>query len=240
MLKKTKEVEAEKDKALKEAQKECERAEKFKADYEKEKYKAEQAEKEKHQADSLARYIEGKAEASKTAYKAVFTGIGIPYTLTIAIIMLVERRKVLLECGKWFSDRCNNLISLFLSLKNIYMSVVAFFSKTFTGITSVWCYVITTFISLVVAASLFFLFCWIFSIVVVKLAAIKEQYKDGLFKAILSISIAISLFYGCLYLYEPIKGIVNLNIFSVWMIISFISTIIVNLKEIVGGVKRGY
>lgn len=175
--------------------------------------------------------IQHELKRTLRLYTGLFTIMSV-ISLAIAITSIVGHSDAILECGRWFADRLGNLHTLFSTLKNEYMMVFTFTGNVFTKLAPLWCYVITSVISLAVAVGLFFLFCWVISMIIEKLSEIKRRYKDGRLKAIISGSVAISLFYVCLYLYEQIKSIIPLNIFSVWLILSLIGVILVNFKEI--------
>lgn len=176
--------------------------------------------------------IQNELKRTLRLYTGLFTIMGI-ISLTIAITSIVGHSDAVLECGRWFADRWSNLKTLFSTFRNGYMTIFSVTSNVFTKLAPLWCYVITSVIALAVAVGLFFLFCWLLSMIIEKLSTIKRRYKDGRLKAIISGSVAISLFYVCLYLYEQIKSIIPLNIFSVWLILSLIGVILVNFKEII-------
>ncbi|WP_024833466.1 hypothetical protein [Ruminiclostridium josui] len=95
-------------------------------------------------------------------------------------------------------------------------------------------------VSIALLLALFFLLRLAFEEIAYKIQAIKRQYKDGVFKGIISADITLSLLFVCLWFYEPIRHVLSLNIFSVWLLLSFIGCAAWNSKEIIGGLKDGY
>ena len=200
---------------------------------------AKKAEEEKRRvAEHQAQTAKGSERRTKERYTALFYGISI-YTVTLAVLTAYSRRRVLAECGRWFSDRWGNLVSLFTWMGEIYQSLSGSFSLLFGG-SQIAAHGLAIIIFGAVAVGIgiggVLLVRWIAS----KVRAIREEYEDGTFKGILTASVAISLFYVCLFLYEPIKSALPFNIFSVWLLLSIIGAGVVNWKEVQGGVMRGY
>lgn len=195
-------------------------------------------EKKRREAEQWAQTAKGSERRTKERYTALFYGISI-FTVTLAVLTAYSRSSVLAECGRWFSDRGGNLISFFVWLGEAYQTLADNFATLFDG-SQIVAHGLSIIILGAVAAGIgiggVILARWI----VVKARAIREEYEDGTFKGILTASIAISLFYVCLFLYEPIKSVLPLNIFSVWLLLSIIGAGVVNWKEIKGGVERGY
>jgi hypothetical protein len=201
--------------------------------------KREKEEKARLGAEEKAKRAKWSEEATKSRYMALFIGIVI-FTIVIAILNAYSRRSVLVECGAWFVDRFDGLVSILSWIKSTYIACAEYFSGLF-GIHAAWGLIIAIVIYLIVVAA------GVVGIVVAlvfllgKIDSIREQYiLYGEYKAMITASIAISLFYVCLFCYDAIKSAVSLNIFTVWLLMSLISSVLINLKEIVGGLKRGY
>jgi len=222
-LKKAKEAKALSDKALQEAK----RA----------RQQAEQEEQKRYKAQEKARKAEEQAQDTKMTYKSLFIGNGI-VTLTFALLMAYSKRSVFIEMLKWFPDRLDTIKHSALWFKGIYMGAIALMIEHWK-LSAVGCYAIASIVSLVLLVGLFFLCRWLFREINYRIYAIQAGYTDGLFKGVVSADIAISLFFICLWFYEPIKSMLPLNIFSVWLLLSIIGCVAWNSKEIVRGV-RGY
>ncbi|MEG0379854.1 MAG: hypothetical protein RR614_15355, partial [Eubacterium sp.] len=67
--------------------------------------------------------------------------------------------------------------------------------------------------------------------------------KNGALKAALSVTFSLAALLICVYLPESVRIKLPVNIFTVWLILSLISTVLVNLKEIIkawNGERRYY
>lgn len=244
LLKNAQEAKALSDKSLQESKKarqqaisEANRAEHARQQAEQQAEQEEQ-EQERYKAQEKARKSEGEKESIKTVYKSLFIGNG-ALTLVLALLMAYSKRSVLTEVLNWFPDRLDNIKSIALWFKDIYIGAVTLMSEHW-NLSAVWGYLIASIVSLALLVGLFFLCRWLFEQIGYKKRAIKAQYTDGLFKGVISADIAISLFFICLWFYEPIKSILPFNIFSVWLMFSIIGCAAWNRREIVGGVQRGY
>lgn len=238
LLRNAKEAQALSDKSLQEAKKARQRATSEVDRAESARQQAEKEEQERYKAQEKARKAEGEKESAKTAYKSLFIGNG-ALTLVLALLMAYSKRSVLTEVLNWFPDRLDNIKSIALWFKSIYMGAVTLMSEHWK-LSAVWGYLIASIVSLALLVGLFFLCRWLFEQIGYKKRAIKAQYTDGLFKGVISADIAIALFFICLWFYEPIKSLISLNIFSVWLLLSIIGCAAWNGREIVGGVQRGY
>lgn len=195
-------------------------------------------EKRRLVAERQAEKARGSAQRTKEQYTALFYGIVI-FTVTLAVLTAYSHRSVFVECGRWFVDRGSNLLGLFSWLGVAYGSLQSGFSTLFGG-SEIVAHGLSIVIFGAVAAG-----CGVGCAILLrwskaKVRAIKAEYEDGLLKGILTASITISLFYVCLFLYEPIKSMIPLNIFSVWLLLSLIGAVAVNWREIKGGIERGY
>jgi len=237
-LRNAKEAKALSDKSLQESKKARQRAISEANRAERARQQAEQEEKERYKAQEKARKSEGEKESIKTVYKSLFIGNG-ALTLVLALLMAYSKRSVLTEVLNWFPDRLDNIKSIALWFKSIYMGAVTLMIEHWK-LSAIWGYLITSIVSLALLVGLFFLCRWLFEQISYKKRAIKAQYTDGIFKGVISADIAISLFFICLWFYEPIKSILPFNIFSVWLMLSIIGCAAWNGREIVEGVQRGY
>ena len=225
------------DKSLQEAKKARQRATSEVDRAESARQQAKKEEQERYKAQEKARKAEGEKESTKTAYKSLFIGNG-TLTLVLALLMAYSKRSVLTEMLKWFSDRLETIKGIVLWFKGIYIGAVTLMSEHWK-LSAVWGYLIASIVSLALFVGLFYLCRWLLREINYGIYAIQAEYTDGLFKGVISADIAISLFFICLWFYEPIKSLISLNIFSVWLLLSITGCVAWNSKEIVRGV-RGY
>ena len=189
-------------------------------------------------AEKSAAFAKWNAEATKSRYMALFIGIVI-LAGTLAVLNAYSRRSVLAECGTWFFDRFKGLLSFLAWVESSYIACAGAFSELF-GIHAAWGFIIAVVIYLLFASAGVFGVYKLFVFLRGKMGSIKRKYRDGIYKGIITASVSISLFYVCLFCYDSIKSTVPLNIFSVWLLMSLISSALINLKEIVGGLKSDY
>jgi hypothetical protein len=238
LLRKAEEAKAMSDKALDESRRERQRAERALDEAARAEARQKKEALRRYEAECATRTAKEGESLTKNRYRALFTGIVI-FTVTLAVLTAYSRRNVFGECGKWFADRMGNLLSFLSWLKSSFEGLSGFFSGSFPNLHIALCHAAAGVVFAMGIVGLYFAFRWIFSVIRIKTWAVKEEYADGEYKAILTGSAAISLFYVCLFLYEPIKRIVPLNIFSVWLLLSLIGAAAVNLKEIAGGFGYG-
>jgi hypothetical protein len=188
----------------------------------------------REKAERKAKAAKERESLTKSRYKALFFGIAV-FTVALAVLMAYDRRSVFKECGRWFTDRAENLISIFRWLVSSFAGFATSLSGTVPSLPTALCYIISAIIFTAIAAGLYFGLKWAIERARGKIQAVKRAYADGLFKAVLTVSASVSLFYVCLSLHEQIKGIVPLNIFSVWLLLSLIAAATINFKEISKG-----
>ncbi len=238
LLRKATEFKAMRDKALKEAEM-AQQQVKTEADRaERALQQARNEEQERYKEQEKTRKIEGQARSSKMTYKNLFVGNSM-FTVVLAFLMAYNKRSVFTEVLKWFPDRFNNIKGVFLWFKRIYIGAATLINDHWK-LSVVWCYVITSVVFIALLVGLFFLLRLVLEEIAYKIQAIKRQYKDGIFKWVISVDITLSLFFVCLWFYEPIRHVLPLNIFSVWLLLSIIGCAAWNSKEIIGGIKHGY
>jgi uncharacterized membrane protein YGL010W len=105
-------------------------------------------------------------------------------------------------------------------------------------ISPIWGWVISGVVFFFIAILIIGAVVFFGSLLLSKAEDIGNEYMDGAFKAMVTASVAISLFYVCLYLYEPIKAITPLNILTVWLLTAIVGAFIVNAGEIIGGFRK--
>ena len=237
LLRKAKEAKALSDKSLQESKKARQRAISEADRAEIARQQAKQEEQERYKAQEKARKAEAEKESIKAVYKSLFIGNG-TLTLVFALLMTYSKRSVLTEVLNWFPDRLDNIKGITQWFKGIYMGAVTLMSEHWK-LSAVWGYLIASIVSLALLVGLFYLCRWLLREIKYEIYAIQTEYTDGIFKGVISADIVISLFFICLWFYEPIKSLIPVNIFSVWLMLSIIGCAAWNSKEIVRGV-RGY
>jgi len=238
LLREAEEARAKSDKALSQATREREAADRARADAYRANEETKRESQKRAEAQKEASLARGGELLTQARYRAIFAGIGI-FTVVLAILTAYEKRNIFPECGRWFTDRWANIKAIVLWFKDTFMGAAQLMGDKWS-LSAAWCYVIAGVVSLLLAAALYIFCQYMFPKIGDLLQSIKKQYDDGVLKAILSGAIAISLLYVCLYLYEPIKSLVPLNIFSIWLILSSVGGLLVNLPEIIKGVKRTF
>ena len=219
------------DKAKKEAEEAKRQAQNAYENAERARQKAKQEEEERYKAQGKARELETTTERSKMTYKTLFVGNMI-FTLILAVFVAYGKRGVLTEMIHWFPSRWGNLKSIFSWFAGLYMGVVKFMGGHWK-LGAVWCYIIATLIGIVVVIGLLWLLGWIFSKAFEVISDIhSESVLDPLFKKLVQVDITLGMLYVCLFFYSGIKKVLPLNIFSVWLILSFIGWLIWNALEI--------
>lgn len=219
------------DKALREAEDFKRQAQQAYENAELARQKAKQEEDERWKAHRKANELEITTERSKMTYKTLFVGNMI-FTLILAVFVAYGKRGVLTEMFRWFPSRLGNIKSIFLWFVGLYMGAVKFMGGQWK-LGAVWCYIIATLVGIVVVIGLLWLLGWIFSKAFEVIADIHSgSLLDPLFKKLVQVDITLGMLYVCLFFYSGIKKILPLNIFSVWLILSFIGWFVWNALEI--------
>ncbi len=237
-MRKAEEAQTESIKALQQAQKEREKAEKAASRAEAECRSAREEAVKRIEAEKMARSAKRAADSASVTYKSLYVG-NVIFTAALAIFMLYDRRIVLKECLQWFIARGDNIKGIALWVKTCYIGAVFRMGASW-GLPSVWGYLIATVAFLIIAAVLLALLGWIFIKICEIISSIRAECADGIFKGVISADIALVLFFVCLWFYDPIKSALHLNIFSIWLIFSIIGCMIWNAKEIINGVKSEF
>lgn len=209
------------------------------ADEERVKQAQEQARKDsqaKYKSDKLAKEMKRTTEASKMTYKSFFIGQMI-FTLALAFFVAYGKRGVLLEMGNWFPSRWNNIKSFFSWMATKYMAAIQFIQGKWE-LHAIVNYLMITVIALGLLVGLFF----IASFLVVKMSEfiteVRMECLDLTFKDIVSADIVLIMLYITLFFSDPIQSMASFNVFSVWLILSFIGVIGWYIFDIIGAVKR--
>jgi hypothetical protein len=191
---------------------------------------------ERRKAEAEAKHAKVQEYGTKSRFTALFAANEI-FTAALAFFMLYDRRSVLVECGKWFADRGKGIAVFFRWWGWLYMSMAHGMEGWKWSVPL--CFILAVvFLLLIIAALIGGIgFCLIKLHEVIE--NIKSEYLGNeLFKGSISVSIALILFFVCLWFYAPIKAAFHLNIFSLWLIFSIIGVLIWNSPEIVRGLKQ--
>jgi len=187
-----------------------------------------EAEKKQQQAETTSWSV-------KNTFKTLFIANAI-FTGALAFFMLYDRRSVLWECGKWFTDRGKGIAGFASWVKDCFLGM----AHGMAG----WkwplpvCYGLTGIVFLLIAAALVLLFMWLFRKLSDLKSEISSEYISPLFKGAISADIAIILFFVCLWFYSPIKATMHMNIFSLWLIFALVGVLVWNAPEVIRGTKR--
>ena len=183
-------------------------------------------------AELQTEVVKRNAKTLKNRYKVFFIGVSI-LTITLAVMNAYSHRSVLTECGQWFVDRGRGLLSLTIWGSSLFTGLAGYFTKR-VPIEALG-YVIAGVVFIAGIAGIGYVVCSLYCVLVKLFKKVRKEYKDSTYKIIVTVSIAVSLFYVCLFFYEPIKSVVSFNILSVWLLLSLIGAIVVNLQEIIVG-----
>lgn len=191
---------------------------------------------ERRKAEAEAKHAKVQEYGTKSRFTALFAANEI-FTAALAFFMLYDRRGVLVECGKWFADRGKGIAAFFRWWGWLYMSMAHGMEGWKWSVPL--CFILAVVFLLIIIAALIggIGFC------LIKLHEVFENIKaeylgNELFKGSISVSIALILFFACLWFYAPIKAAFHLNIFSLWLIFSIIGVLVWNAPEIVRGLKQ--
>jgi len=224
------------DKALREAERE-----RAVADRERRRLKATDEwrqceERARQSAEKTAEIALCNEKKTKSRYTFLFVGIMI-FTTILAILNAYNRRNVLIECGQWFIDRGRDIQTFFQWLVYLFRECAGFFTMLTVSSDGLG-YIIAGVIFATGLMLLGIAICGLTKIGGAGARTAKRHNGGGKLKAVITVSISISLFFVCLFFYEMIKSVTSRNIFSVWLMLSLVITIVVNLREIGREIKR--
>ncbi len=191
---------------------------------------AREEEQLRYKAQSKARDMENKTEHSKMTYKKLFIGNAI-FTLALAFFIAYIRRSVLVDMVHWFSLRWHNITSISKWLYNTYTSSVNVV-KGWWQLSSVLNYLIVTVATLIILALIYFALKFIINYIRDFILSVKEKIEDNIFKQIISIDITLISLYITLFFSDSIKVLVELNSFSIWLILSLVGICLWHTPEI--------
>lgn len=185
---------------------------------------------ERSNAQEKARNIELIRERSKMTYKSLFIGQMI-FTFALAFFVAYGKHEVLSELIDWFPSRWNNFLSVLDALKSGFSTLVGFPINNWET-SEIWGYIFAVGICLFISAIVYFFYRWSKEKIKDFVWKLKLQYLDGTLKAIVSGDVVLIMLYICLFFPNEIKSIFPFNLFSTWLILSFIGVSICNLPEI--------
>jgi len=216
------------DKALHEAERE-------RAAAERERQKSKATEEWRQREEKARQSAENCKETLQRRYRHVFIGVAI-LTITLAVLNAYNNRNVLAECGQWFIDRWKNTVTIAGMLQGAYISLSDIIGKQLPKLTEVWRYTVTSAVMLATAIVVIILL----RLILTSTKRLRKKHSQKLreafrneLKVIINIAMAISLFYCCLFFYEPITSFTTINIFSVWIILSTTTTFLIFFPDII-------
>jgi len=207
--------------------------------------------KEQYNCQELQKKLHGEKLVTNTVIDNLDTSIrnlkmALVGNLILSAILLlfvtIQKKAIFKECGDWFKDRATNLYNFFRWLKDgLYRGTYQLIEgKLHAG--EVGSNLLTILVILLICAGLFML-----------LKKAKEEFDDKsfhalnyaekgkpfkIFKSVISVDIAIGLFVACLTFYEPFKkAMPSLNIFTIWLLLTFVGMLIWNGKELIKGFR---
>lgn len=207
-----------------------------------EKEQAIQARKEAEEKSQVltAEALEAERSEAKTVQKyRVILAFFLTLSTFQAVAALFQNLAFLNECGRWFFDRGGDIIFLSRSVASGFMAIIAKMNEAFPSISIAWGYLVAIVVYLIIFAGVgfFFVLCCLF--IGRRFQSIRDQYKIGHLKAVLSAACGFGCFYMLLSFYSPIKAVLDeINVFSLWIVLTLLFIFICNAKEIVIGIQE--
>jgi len=189
---------------------------------------------ERYRAEEQARKVKQATEHSKMTYKSFFIGQMI-FTLALAYFVAYSKRSVLKEMKLWFPSRWQNIKSFASWITIRYMAAIKLIQVKWD--IENWAHLIVIIISLILLVALFFIVRFLIIKIVKFISSVRFSAEDIILKDIISGDIILISLYICLFFYEPIKNIIPINIFSIWLIFSFLGIGLWNVFEIKQAIK---
>lgn len=221
------------DRALQEAERAAERARRDEARAREAEQRRADADRKQYEAEQATRQAQDSTRRAQTRYKSLFIGQLI-FTVVLAALMAWSKRSVFSELGMWWADRAGDVVIAGRGIGKAFMWMAALLGHW--GVPGAWPYVIAAAVSTGLLVGLFFLCRRLWAALIVAVGRVRKQYRDGVWKAVITVDIALGLFYICLWFYEPLRSVWPFNIFSLWLLLAAIGSIAWNLPEIKRGV----
>jgi hypothetical protein len=163
--------------------------------------------------------------------KTLFTGL-LLFTAALAVLNAYARAAVFAECVRWFTGLGGVVKACALWLYSSFFRFKDEFSVRLPDLPAALYYAAPALLYLCAAAVLVYLLVRLVKMLRKTVPVLGRQYKHGAYKAVLTISVVISIFYACVFLYEPIKRLLPFNIFTVWLLLALLGAAAVNYKEL--------
>lgn len=231
----SKKAEAVRDKALREAERAAEHARREEARARESEQRRADADRKQYEAEQAARQAQDSTRRAQTRYKSLFIGQLI-FTVVLAVLMAWSKRTVLTEIGQWWADRAGDIVIAGRGIGKAFLWAAALLGRW--GVPGAWRHVIVGVVSIGILVGLFFLCRRLWAALIGTAKRIKGQYRDGVWKAVITVDIALGLFYICLWFYEPLRSVWPFNIFSLWLLLAVIGGAAWNFTEIKEGTKK--
>lgn len=213
-----------------------ERAERARASAQESEERKRKADQERWEAEQAKREAQDTTKRAQTRYKALFIAVDI-YAALLTVLVSRERRSVFAEMGQWWVDRWHNIMSAGRGIGAAFMWVVHLAEGW--GWYPAWRYVLAVGLALALLTGLFFLVSFLVTWIIEKAQYIKTRYHDSFWKATVTVTTALGLFFICLWFYEPIRAVWPFNIFSLWLALSAIGAVTWSGRELYEGLKYG-
>ncbi len=188
--------------------------------------------KKQKEAEEERKKAQREAESYQKAQKLLTSGFSAAAIICAVWVIreLSQNRSVLAEMGGWFVSRWENILWILATVKSFFFIVK---NGLVQHINDRAAALLTICVFLLILGLLLFL-----AIIGIKkgLETIRTLLgcydENGGLKAVLSVAFSLAALLICIYLPETVRMKLPVNIFTVWLILSLISTVLVNLKEI--------
>lgn len=180
---------------------------------------------------------EEDSKKAKHLQKLCAVGLIAPDSLFIIFVIqqLHRNQNILLEMGQWFVNRWGNILWIMAKLKSFFLILKNGLMQHMNDKAAV---LLTVCIFLLILGTLLFL-----AFIGIKkgIDGLKTLFycydENGVLKAILSVTFSLVTLLICVYLPETVRARLSVNIFTVWLVLSLITVVLVNLKEIIIALK---
>lgn len=193
--------------------------------------------KKQKEAEEERRKAQREAESYQKAQKLLTSGFSaVAIICTVWVIReLSQNRRVLAEMGGWFVSRWENILWILATLKSFFFIVKNGLVQHMNDRAAV---LLTVCVFLLILGLLLFLAILGIKKGIGSIQTLLGCYdENGVLKAVLSVTFSLAALLICVYLPESVRMKLPVNIFTVWLILSLISTVLVNLKEIIKALK---
>lgn len=185
--------------------------------------------KKQKEAEEERRKAQREAESYQKAQKLLTSGFSAAAIIcTVWVIReLSQNRSVLAEMGGWSVSRRENILWILSTLRSFFFIVKNGLVQHMNDRAAV---LLTVCVFFLILGLLLF---WAILGIKKGIETYSCYDENGVLKAVLSVTFSLAVLLICVYLPESVRMKLPVNIFTVWLILSLISTVLVNLKEII-------